>query len=74
MLEVGIIELLNLEWVLLFVFVWKKDGKVRWCIDYWKLNFVMKKDVYLLFFIEECIDILFGNEWFLKLDVNLVYY
>lgn len=74
MLNVGIIELLILELVFLFVLICKRDGKVWWCIDYWKLNLVIKNDVYFLLLIEECIDILFGNEWFLKLDVNLVYY
>lgn len=74
MLEAGIIKQSNSEWASLPVLVRKKDGKVRWCIDYRKLNSVTKKDVYPLPLIEECIDTLSGNEWFSKLDANSAYY
>lgn len=58
MFDVGIIQLLNLEWVLVFVLVKKKDGNVRWCIDYCNLNSVIVKDFFFLFIIEDCLDIL----------------
>lgn len=74
MLVVGVIELSVLEWVLVFVLIRKLDGKVWYVIDYCKLNVVIRKDVYFLFLIEECLDILVGNEWFFKLDVNSVYW
>lgn len=72
LLDVGVSELLIFEWVLLFV-VWKKDGIFCWCVDYWVLNKVIKKDVFFLFLVDECFDMLMGSVWFFKLDVNWVY-
>lgn len=50
------------------VLVRKKDGGVRWCIDYRKLNDVIRKDLYLFFNIEECLDIFVGFIIFLIID------
>lgn len=44
------------------------------CIDYRKLNSIIKKDVYVLFRIEEILENLFGNKYFIVLDVKLGYY
>lgn len=74
MLNAGIIEPSTSEWASPPVLIRKRDGKVRWCIDYRKLNSVTKKDVYPLPLIKECIDTLSGNEWFSKLDANSTYY
>lgn len=74
MLNAGIIEPSTSEWASPPVLIRNRDGKVRWCIDYRKLNSVTKKDVYPLPLIEECIDTLSGNEWFSKLDANSAYY
>lgn len=73
LLGVGVIEFLIFEWVLVLVLVRKKDGIFCWCIDYRVLNVVIKKDVFFLFLVDECLDILMGNFWFFKLDVNWVY-
>lgn len=74
MLNAGIIEPSISELASPPVLIRKRDGKVRWCIDYRKLNSVTKNDVYPLPLIEECIDTLSGNEWFSKLDANSAYY
>ena len=74
MLEAGIIEPSTSEWASAPVLIRKRDGKVRWCVDYRKLNSVTKKDVYPLPLIEECLDTLSGNVWFSKLDANSAYY
>lgn len=42
-------------------------------VDYWVLNKVIKKDVFFLFLVDECFDMLMGSVWFFKLDVNWVY-
>jgi hypothetical protein len=73
MLDADVIEPSISEWASPPVLIHKRDGKVRWCIDYRKLNSVAKKDVYPLPLIEECIDTLSGNEWFSKLDANSAY-
>lgn len=44
MLDVGIIEMLNEFWVLFVVLVIKKDGLIRFCLDYRKINDVIVKD------------------------------
>lgn len=62
------------EWASPPVLIRKSDGKVRYAIDYRKLNAVTKKDVYPLPLIEECLDTLAGNEWFSKLDANSAYW
>jgi hypothetical protein len=71
MLENGMIQPSNSEWASVPVLVRKKDGGMRWCIDYHKLNSINIKDVYPLLLIEECMDALSGNVWFLKLDANM---
>lgn len=41
---------------------------ICFCVDYCKLNFVIKKDVYLLLWIDEFFDILLGVKYFCILD------
>lgn len=74
LLDAGIVEPSNSEWASPPVLVRKRDGNVRWCIDYRRLNSVCRKDVFPLPLIEECIDTLSGNLWFSKLDANSAYY
>ena len=74
MLQAGAIEPSISEWASPPVLIRKSDGKVRYAIDYRKLNSVTKKDVYPLPMIEDCLDTLSGNEWFSKLDANNAYY
>jgi hypothetical protein len=76
MLDNGVIQPSSLEWASVPVLVRKKDGGMRWCIDYRKLNSETVKDVYPLSLIEECMamDALSGNVWFSKLDANMAYW
>ena len=74
MLENGVIQPSSSEWASVPVLVRKKDGGMRWCIDYRKLNSVTIKDVYPLPLIEECMDALSGNVWFSKLEANMAYW
>jgi RNA:NAD 2'-phosphotransferase (TPT1/KptA family) len=74
MLKAGVIRPSTSDWVSAPVLVRKRDGKVRWCVDYRKLNDVTIKDQYPLPLIEECIDTLAGNTWFSKLDANQAYW
>ena len=54
--------------------VTKKDGTIRFCIDYRKLNGLTKKNSYPLPRIDETIDSLGGNEWFCTLDLQSGYW
>ena len=74
MLDAKLIEPSVSEWASPPVLIRKRDGTVRYAIDYRKLNSVTKKEVYPLPLIDECIDSLAGNKWFSKLDANSAYY
>ena len=47
----------------------KKDGSVRFCIDYRKVNNITRKDVYPLPRIDDTLDTLSGAKWFSTLDL-----
>ncbi|XP_061191756.1 uncharacterized protein LOC133199998 [Saccostrea echinata] len=61
-------------WASPVVLVRKKDGGVRWCVDYRKLNEVTQKDAYPLPKIEECLDTLGGSKLFSTLDLMSGYH
>lgn len=74
MLDAKVIEPSISAWASNPVLIRKRDGGVRWCIDYRNLNAVTEKDVFPLPLIEECIDTLAGNSIFSKLDANSAYW
>ena len=47
----------------------KKDGSLRFCVDYRKVNAVTKKDAYPLPRVDETLDTLSGSQWFSTLDL-----
>lgn len=59
-----IYEVENSEWIFPIVIVKKKNGKLRVCNDYKKLNDVTKKDYYPLPFIDEILEEVVGHEWY----------
>ena len=74
MLSAEVVQPSMSPWASALVLIRKRDGSVRWCIDYCKQNNVTKKDVYPLPCIEECLDTLAENTWFSKLDANSAYW
>ena len=56
------------------MFVKKKDGSLRLCVDYRVLNEVTKKDRYLLPLIGEALDQLHTAKYFTKLDIKKAYH
>ena len=74
MLAAGVVQPSVSEWSSPPVLVRKKDGGVRWCIDYRSLNNVTRKDVFPLPLIEECIDTLSGTNYFSTLDMASGYW
>ena len=74
MLKAGVIQESTSDWASAPVLIRKRDGSVRWCIDYRALNEVTVKDVFPLPLIDDCLDTLSGSIWFSKLDANSAYW
>jgi hypothetical protein len=60
-------------WGTLVLFVKKKDGMMRMCIDYQRLNNLTVKNKYLLPLIDELFDQLQGSQYFTKLNLRQEY-
>jgi len=52
----------------------KKDGSIRFCVDFRKWNTITKKDFYLIPRIDDMLDRLAGNSWFSFLDLKSDYW
>ena len=74
MLAAGVIQHSESDWASAPVLIRKKDGTVRWCIDYRALNEKTVKDQYPLPLIEDCLDTLSGTLYFSTLDLASGYY
>ena len=74
MLELGVIEPANGPWSSPMVLIKKKDGSVRFCVDYRRLNDVTVKDVYPLPRIDDVLDRLGGAKFFTMLDLYKGYW
>ena len=74
MLEKDVIRPSKSPWACPVVLVKKKNGDIRLCVDYRKLNEVTKKDSYPLPLIEETLESLSGSKWFSTLDLASGYW
>jgi len=70
----GVIEESCSPWISPAVLVKKKDGSIRFCVDFRKLNAIIKKDSYPILRIDDLLDRLAGNSWFSSLDLKSVYW
>ena len=70
MLKRGIIEPSLSPWSSPVVMVPKKNGKMRFCIDYRGLNGLTKKDNHPLPRIDELLDKFQGSKWFTSIDLK----
>ena len=69
-LDAGLIRPSTSPWSAALVFVRKKDGTVRPCVDYRRLNEVTAKDAYPLPQIQDCLDSLEGAKFFCVADLT----
>ena len=70
MLDTGAIQLSNSPWCNAVVLVRKKDGSLRFCIDFRRLNSLTKKDSHPLPRICETLDSLVGAAYFSTSDLT----
>ena len=74
MLDSGVIRPSKSPWASPIVLVRKRDGGLRFCIDFRQLNKVTKKDAYCMPRIEETLDALHGAKYFSCLDLKSGYW
>jgi hypothetical protein len=74
LLEKGFIRPSSSPWGAPILFVKKKDGSMRMCIDYRELNKVTVKNKYPLPRIDDLFDQLQGAAWFSKIDLRSGYH
>ena len=74
MLDLGIIEESSSPWMAPAVFVRKKSGAIRLCVDYCELNKKTTKDAYPLPLPDEVQDRLAGSTVFSTLDLQSGYW
>ncbi|KAI3506082.1 hypothetical protein L1887_28438 [Cichorium endivia] len=74
LLELGFIRPSSSPWGTPILFVKKKDGSIRMCIDYRELNKITIKNRYPVPRIDDLFDQLYGATYFSKIDLRFGYH
>ncbi|UYV80120.1 K02A2.6-like [Cordylochernes scorpioides] len=74
MMETKIIRPSSSPWASPVILVRKKDGSLRFCVDYRRLNKITKKDVHPLPRIDDALDTLSGSRYFSTMDMRSGYW
>ena len=74
MVEISAIRRSFIPWASSIVFIRKKNGELRFCIDLRKLNNRTVKEGYLLSQIEDTLYCFYGAVWFSTLDLKSGYW
>ena len=69
MLKRDVVEPSTSPWSSPIVLVTKKDGSIRFCVDFRRLNEITRKDAYPLPRVDDTLDTLAGSRWFSTLDL-----
>lgn len=74
MLRLGVVQKSNSAWSSPILMVPKRDGSLRFCVDYRKVNQVTEKDAYPLPYISHTLDKLRNAHYLTSLDIKAAYW